>query len=136
MSLGLLAKEFRVCYDSAVDDAFYAYKEDGGYIRFRKCPKTLLYRLDVEEGDEAKVLNTMANVVTVKDQEKHFSNLECTRAKSARNLQNVLMGPSDKDLSYAIENNTIGYNTLRRKDVSNAKEIFGPSELILKAKTV
>ena len=46
------------------------------------------------------------------------------------------MGPSDKDLSYAIENNTIGYNTLRRKDVSNAKDIFGPSESILKAKTV
>ena len=102
----------------------------------RKCPKALLYRLDVEEGDEANVLNTMANVITVKDQEKHFSNLECTRAKSARNLQNVLMGPSDRELSYAIENNTIGYNTLRRKDVSNAKEIFGPSESVLKAKTV
>ena len=48
----------------------------------------------------------------------------------------MLMGPSDRDLSYAIENNTIGYNTLRRKDVSNAKETFGPSESVLKAKTV
>ena len=27
VSLGLLAKEFRACYDSAVDDAFYAYKK-------------------------------------------------------------------------------------------------------------
>ena len=46
------------------------------------------------------------------------------------------MGQSDKDLAYAIKNNTIGYNTLRRKDDNNANEIFGPSELILKAKTV
>ena len=71
-----------------------------------------------------------------KGQTKHFSNLECTRAKSARNLQNVPMGLSDKDLAYTIKNNTIGYNTLRRKDVNNAKEIFGPSESIFKAKTV
>lgn len=46
------------------------------------------------------------------------------------------MGPSNKYLSYAIENNTIGYNTLRRKDVNDAREIFGPLELILKTKTV
>ena len=46
------------------------------------------------------------------------------------------MGPSDKDLSYTIENNTIGYNTPRRKDVRNAKDIFGPSGSILKAKTI
>lgn len=71
-----------------------------------------------------------------KEKEKHFSNLEFTRAKSARNLQNMLTGPRDKDLLYAIENNTIGHNTLRRKYLSNTKEIFGPSESILKAKTV
>ena len=46
------------------------------------------------------------------------------------------MGPSDEDFSYAIENNTIGCNTLRRKNSNNAKEIFGPSESILKAKIV
>ena len=124
--MGLLAKEFRVCYTSTVDDAFYVYKENEGYIRFRRCPKTLMYCPDVNEGDKAKVFKTLVNIVTVKDQEKNFSNLECTRAKSARNLQNMPMSPSDKDLLYAIENNTIGYNTLRRKDVSNAKEIFGP----------
>ena len=136
VSLGLLAKEFRVSYNSAIDDAFYAYKEDGGYIRFRKDQKTLMYTLSVNEYNEAKVMNTVASMVTVKDKQKHFSNLECTRAKSARNLQNLLMGPSDKDLAYAIENNIIGHNTLRRKDVTNAKEIFGQSKSILKAKTV
>ena len=67
-----------------------------------------MYRLNINEGDKAKVLKTLANVVTAKDQEKHFSNLECTRAKSAKKIQNVLMGPIDKDLSYVIENNTTG----------------------------
>ena len=119
-----------------IDDAFYTYKEDGGYICFQKDPKTLIYSLDVNECDQAKVFKTLTNVVTVKDKEEHFYNLEYTRAKSARNLQNVLMGPSDKDLLYEVENNTIGYNILRRKDVNNAKEIFWPSELILEEKTV
>ena len=135
ISFGLLAKEVRICYYSAVDDEFYAYKEDGGYI-FRKCPRILMYRLDVNEGDEAKVLKTLANLVIVKDQEKHFFNLVCNRAKSARNLQNVIMGPSDKKLLYAVENNIIGYNTLRRKHINNTKDIFRPSESILKAKTI
>ena len=100
----------------------------------KKDPKTLMYTLNVNKCEEVKVPKTLGNVITVKD--KHFSNLECTRTKSARNLQNVLMGPSDKDLAYVIEINTIGYNTLRRKDVSNAKEMFGPSESIFKAKIV
>ena len=46
------------------------------------------------------------------------------------------MGPSNKNLSYVIENNTIGYNTLRRKDVWITKGIFWLSESVLKAKIV
>ena len=132
VSLGLLA----ISYNFAIDDAFYAYKEDVGYIHIQKDPKTLMYTLNVNKCDEVKVLNTITNVVTVKDKQKHFSNLECARANSARNLQNVLMGLRNKDLAHAIKNNTIRYNALRRKDVNNAKEIFGPSESIIKAKTV
>ena len=80
MSPVFISKEFRVCYDSAIDNAFYAYKRDGGYIHFRKYLKTLMYSLDMNEGDKSKVLKTLANVVTVKDKEKHFSNLKCTFA--------------------------------------------------------
>ena len=74
VSLGLLAKEFRVSYNSLINDVFYSYKEDRGYIRFQKDPKTLMYTLNVNKCDEAKVLNTLANVVMVKDKQKHSSN--------------------------------------------------------------
>ena len=69
VSLALLAKEFKVCYDSAIDNVFYAYKEDVGCIRFQKDPKTLTYTLNVNKYDKAKVLSTLTNVVTVKDRQ-------------------------------------------------------------------
>ena len=47
----------------------------------------------------------------------------------------MLLCPSDADLAHAIEHNIIGDNNFTRKDVRNAKHMFGPSQAAHKGKT-
>ena len=46
------------------------------------------------------------------------------------------MCPSDEDLANAMEQNGIKNNTFTHRDVINARKIFGPSEKVLKRKTI
>ena len=132
ISLALLAKEYRVVYNSAIDDAFYVFNESGSYIRFRRFPKTFVYRLDITKSS-CKVMTT--TIVTAEEQKKHYSPLECTRAKAVRDIQHVLLCPNDEDLIHNIENNVVGYNDFTKKDVKVATGIWGKSEYGLKGKT-
>ena len=131
LSLALISDEYRVFMDTAINNAFYVFDEEGKYLRFGRCPISNLYRLDIHLEENAKVV---LSVITVEGRMKEFSKLECARAKAARNLQHVLMCPSDLDLAHAIKHNIIGNNEYRREDIVNANRIFGKSEAMLKEK--
>ena len=45
LSLGLIAKEFRVVLDTSIDNAFYIFNDDGSYIRFECQPNGLYYEV-------------------------------------------------------------------------------------------
>ena len=77
ISLAVLAKEYRVLYDSSIDDAFYVFNDDGTYIKFARQDNGLY-------------------IYFVPDNEKHkYSTLDCKRAERVRELQNALCLPSD-----------------------------------------
>ena len=131
LSLALLAKNKRVFMDTAVENAFHVYNEDGSYIRFVPTSNGM-YCLDVGPDNEPCVMA----VQTVKDEQSKFSNIDCTRAEAVRKLQEVLACPSDYDLANAVENNVIGNTPFTRRDVRIAKQIYGPDVAALKGKTV
>ncbi len=137
LSLSQLSKRLCVFMDTNMDDAFYIFDSNNNYLRFDKCSSSRLYRLDLKESDDKgkPEQEYRMSLVTVKGQQEGYSNLECVRAKAMRELQHQLLGPSDADLAHAIEHNIIGDNNFTRKDVANAKHMFGPSQLSHKGKT-
>ena len=130
--LSMLSDEYRVFMDTAIDNAFYVFDDEGKYIRFGRCPISNLYRLDINLHENGK---TVLNVITVEDRMEEFSSLEYSRAKAARDLKYALICPSDQDLAHAIEYNIIGNNEFRREDIRNATRIFEPSEIEKKGKS-
>ena len=70
-----MAKENRVVLDTAIDNAFYVFNDDGSYIRFA-CQPNGLYYIHVSDGDDPKMLLT-----TVDGKKDKYSAVECTRAK-------------------------------------------------------
>ena len=130
LSLGLIAKEFRVVLDTSIDNAFYIFNDDGSYIRF-ECQPNGLYYLPVEEDGKSPVVL----MTTVAGQKSKFSELDCKRAEAARELQARMGFPSDRDLIFAIEHNIIRDCSITRRDVKMAKIIYGPNVNSLKGKS-
>jgi hypothetical protein len=133
LSLALLAKTKRVVMDTAIENAFYVFNEDGSYIKFIPSINGM-YCLDIRSDDNNEP-QVMA-IQTVKDEQSKFSNTDCTRAEAIRKLQEVLACPSDFDLANAVEHNIIGNNPFTRRNVHIAKQIYGPDVAALKGKTV
>jgi hypothetical protein len=119
--------------DTAIENAFYVFNEDGSYIKFTPSNNGM-YCLDIRSDDNNEP-HVMA-IQTVKDEQSKFSNIDCTRAEAIRKLQEVLACPSDFDLANAVEHNVIGNNPFTRRDVRIAKQIYGPDVAALKGKTV
>jgi hypothetical protein len=105
LSLALLAKTKRVVMDTAIDSAFYVFNEDGSYIKFIPSINGM-YCLNIGSDDNNEP-HVMA-IQTLKDEQSKFSNIDCTRVKAIRKLQEVLACPSDFDLANAVEHNIIG----------------------------
>jgi hypothetical protein len=118
--------------DTAIDNAFYVFNEDGTYIRFSRTPNGM-YCIDINTDDDDHVV--MAHQ-TVKGESAHFSAIDCRRASKVRELQEILACPSDIDLANAVEHNVIGNNPFTRRDIRIAKKIFGPDVPAMKGKTV
>jgi hypothetical protein len=131
LSLALLAKTKRVTMDTAIENAFCVYNEDGSFVKFVPSNNGM-YCLEV--GPDASP-HIMA-IQTVSDEQSKFSNIDCTRAEAVRKLQEVMACPSDYDLSNAVEHNVIGNTPFTRRDVRIAKQIYGPDVAALKGKTV
>ena len=49
LSLAFISKTNCVYMDTAIDNAFYVFDEEGKYICFHLCQITNLYRLDIEQ---------------------------------------------------------------------------------------
>jgi hypothetical protein len=132
LSLAMIAETKRVVMDTAIDNAFYVFNEDGTYIRFSRTTNGM-YCIDINTDEDDHVV--MAHQ-TVKGESSHFSAIDCRRAAKIRELQEVLACPSDVDLANAVEHNVIGNNPFTRRDVRIAKKIFGPDVHAMKGKTV
>jgi hypothetical protein len=131
LSLAMIAETKRVVMDTAIDNAFYVFNEDGTYIRFARTANGM-YCIDIKHEDDHMVMAHQ----TVKGESSHFSAIDCRRAAKIRDLQEALAFPSDVDLANAVEHNVIGNNPFTRRDVRIAKKIFGPDEHAMKGKTV
>jgi hypothetical protein len=130
LSLARVSKEHRVFFDSAIDDAFYVFSDDNGYIKF-ELNSNNLYCLHVDDGTSPSMLLT-----TVDDKCKTYSDIDVRRATLARDIQNRLMLPSDIDLAHSLENGTIQECGINQHDIRIAKDIFGPNSNSLEGKTV
>ena len=132
-SLTMLTNEFDVEMNYAVSNAFYVYNHNGDFLVFKRCPYTNMYRLDVQVAEKSKI---DVKVITVDNNKKEYSTLECKRVEKVQDLQHLLGCPSDLDLAHAIEHNVIGNNNYSRKDVRIATKIFGKDQVGLKSKSV
>jgi hypothetical protein len=132
LSLAMIAEEKRVVMDTAIDNAFSVFNEDGTYIRFSRTSNGM-YCIDINTDEDNHVV--MAHQ-TVKGESAHFSTIDCRRAAKVRDLQEILACPSDFNLANAVEHNVIGNNPFTRRDIRIAKKIFGPDVPAMKGKTV
>jgi hypothetical protein len=103
LSLALLAKTKRVVMDTAIENAFYVFNEDGSYVKFVPSNNGM-YCLDIGSNNDPHVMA----IQTIKDVQSKSYNIDCTRAEGVRKLQEVLACPSDYDLANAVEHNIIG----------------------------
>jgi hypothetical protein len=131
LSLALLAKTKRVVMDTANENAFYVFNEDGSYVKFVPSNNGM-YCLDICPNNDPHVMA----IQTVEYEQSKFSNIDRTRAEGVQKLQEVLACPSDYDLANAVEHNIIGNTPFTRRDVRIAKQIYGPDAAALKGKTV
>jgi hypothetical protein len=130
LSLARVSKEHRVVLDTAIENAFYVYADDGSYIKF-ELNKNNLYCLHVDDGSSPHTFLT-----TVDGKSKSYSDLDVRRATLARDIQNRLVLPSDVDFANSLENGTIQECGINRRDIRIAKDIFGPNGNSLEGKTV
>ena len=127
--------------DTVIDNAFYVFDGEGKYLRFHLCNITNLYQLDIEQtSDGTTIFTTIEGCGTTKQQRDELeqyglSQLDYNRVVKVQDLQQVLMCPSEEDLVNAIENNVIGNNDFRQRDVVNANKLFGKDIATLKPKT-
>ena len=78
LSLGLVSSTMRVTMDTAIDNALYVHKDDGTLRRFGKSKHGLYYsRVNSQDG-------CMLTIITVKEKESQYSDLDVRRAKKAR----------------------------------------------------
>ena len=142
LSLALISKTNRVYMDTAIDNAFYNFDEGSKHLCFHLFWATNLYRLDIEETTKGGcIFTTVAGCKTTKQrkaalEEAGMLQLDYNQAEKIRDLQQVLMCPSDEDLSNTIENNVIGNNSFTRWDVVSTNKLFGSDIAALKGKMV
>ena len=76
--LALISKTNRVYMDTAIDNAFYVFDEEGKYLRFHLCQKTNLYQLDIEQTEKGGcIFTTVTECETTEQRNQHWKTLEC-----------------------------------------------------------
>ncbi|KAG7353502.1 hypothetical protein IV203_002857 [Nitzschia inconspicua] len=131
-SLRNLSKHYHITMDSAVYNGLRLRKPDGTTFDFVPSD-TGLYHLD------SKMFGTsprMWSLITaVKEQAAGYTKRQLDEAQQARRMQNIIMHPSDKQLSDVAIHHLRGCPVTKRL-IQIASNVFGPNLGSLKGKTV
>ena len=120
-----MADDYYILCNTRIDDAIYVQsKEDGKFLRFRRCPRYNLYYMDIGEGKpdgHCYAFNSVSN------NQRNFSIYDQKRAEACRILQEKCGFPSDTDFINDLENGEIPNIDFGRRDVKIANDIYGYS---------
>ena len=132
LSLRNLTQHYRVTMDSGTSNCLVLHTPDGSKFSFHPSD-TGLYRLQLKSPEDA--IHMWSFVSTVAGQARHYTRRDLERAQDARQMQNIIMHPSDRQLAKSalkyLENCPV-----TERDVAIAADIFGPNLGSLKGKTV
>eukprot|EP00536_Pseudo-nitzschia_multiseries_P012709 jgi/Psemu1/32890/gm1.32890_g len=112
-----------------IDNALYVHK-DGGTRRFKRSTCNLYY-CDMREHN-----GTVLALDTVEGKANSYSALDCSRAKKARDMQEILGFPTTQELVKMIDNNIIKDCPITRRDIKIMTDIYGKHASLLKGKSV
>eukprot|EP00536_Pseudo-nitzschia_multiseries_P013934 jgi/Psemu1/36917/gm1.36917_g len=115
--------------DTSINNALYVHK-DGGTRRFQRS-KCNLYYCDMREHNE-----TVLAVDTVEEKANSYLAVDCSRAKKAQDMQEILGFPTAQAFIKMINNNIIKDCPTTRRDVKVMLNIYGKHASILKGKSV
>jgi hypothetical protein len=127
MSLFVVKKHYRVCYDSEQQDALLVTKPTGRTIVFKPTSKGL-YAL----ADQA---TRWVHVNTVAERQSDYTTREYRDAVLARKIQNIIMFPGMRAYTKIADSQLIANCPIGRGDIAAAERIFGPNLGALKGKT-
>ena len=109
-----------------VENEYYVFAENGTYMKLARSKTTNLYTYVIDEESEVLIHSTVAG------ESNKFSNIDQTRAKAVRKLQELLASSSDYNLVNTVENNAVGSTPFTRKDIRIATAIHGCDVAVLK----
>ncbi|KAG7345275.1 hypothetical protein IV203_032806 [Nitzschia inconspicua] len=118
--------------DSAVYNGLRLHKPDGTTFDFVPSD-TGLYHLDSKMFGTSP--RTWSLITTVKEQAAGYTKRQLNEAQQARRMQNIIMHPSDQQLSDVAIHHLRGCPVTKRL-IQIASDVFGPNLGSLKGKTV
>jgi hypothetical protein len=130
LSLFIVQKYYHVTYDSAVDNAFRV-KLGQGTLLFTPTAKGL-YAVN----SPADSGYDWAMVTTVMQKMSGYNERAYNAAVRARQIQNIIMYPSNRQYEEIVDHNLIRNLDVTRDDIRAANDIFGPNLGSLYGKTV
>ncbi|KAG7373144.1 hypothetical protein IV203_033868 [Nitzschia inconspicua] len=132
LSLQSLTKHYRITMDSATSDGLRLHKADGTTFDFRPSD-TGLYYIDSKSFTDPQRMWTL--ITTVKERASRYTKRQLEDAQRARWMQNIIMHPSDQQLSDVAIHHLRGC-PVTKQSIRIASDVFGPNLGSLKGKTV
>ncbi|KAG7352856.1 reverse transcriptase RNA-dependent DNA polymerase [Nitzschia inconspicua] len=132
LSLRNLTRHYRISMDSSLHNGLRLHKCDGTTIDFLPSDTGLYY---TDADNFAATPATWALVTTVKEQASRYTKRQLAEATTARRMQNIIMHPSDRQLSDVAIHHLRGCPVTKRS-IQIASDVFGPNLGSLKGKTV
>ncbi|KAG7374846.1 reverse transcriptase RNA-dependent DNA polymerase [Nitzschia inconspicua] len=132
LSLRNLTKHYRISMDSSLHNGLCLHRCDGTTINFLPSDTGLYY---ADAASFTPPAATWALVTTVKEQASRYTKRQLEEATTARRMQNIIMHPSDRQLSDVAIHHLRGCPVTKRS-IQIASDVFGPNLGSLKGKTV
>lgn len=133
LSLGRVAKRYKVTFDSEGEEGFILHLPDGRTRNFKETARGLYATQFLKTRGTGESHDVALTIATVEGNKTQFTKREVKQAELARRLQTTLLFPSDRHLIKITE--VLQDCPVSAQDVANANAIFGPSVGALKGKT-
>ena len=137
ISLRTLERKFRVTYDSNTDGGAFVCHTEKGNMVFRRCPSTGFPYIDLNQ-DKTGVAAML--VQSIRQNFEGYTREEVEGAILARKMQGRGGHPSEaafkREVSRMSPSSIFNDSPITVKDITNARNIFGPSTACLKGKWV